>query len=96
MNEEYRRSDRYVYRSIAGEDILISLQRTTVSPMCVLTPSAVLLWERMLEWVDTKALAAALMARFEVSTEQANADVCEFLEQLAYMRAVESRERSAK
>jgi hypothetical protein len=95
MATEYRRGDRHVYRQIAGEHLLISLHRDTLAPMFALTPTAAALWERLASWQDREALVAHLLEEFDVTREQAGADVGDFLDQLAAISALHSREVAA-
>jgi len=92
MTIEYKRSDLYVHRRIGDENLLISLQRTNVSPMCELTPTAADVWASLSTWMTKDALAAMLSAKFDVDRSQAAADVEIFLHQLESMTALTTRE----
>jgi hypothetical protein len=95
MSTEYRRGERHVYRFVAGEHLLIALHRDAVAPMFAFTPTAAALWDRMAGWTTRAALVEALCARYDVTAEEAERDVEEFLRQLAEIDAVESREAAA-
>lgn len=92
MSTEYRRGDRHVYRNVAGEHLLIALHRDTVAPMFALTPTAAALWESLDTWTTQERLVHALRTRYDVSAEEAERDVEDYLRQLAEIGAVESRE----
>jgi hypothetical protein len=92
MATEYHRGDSHVYRSIAGESLLVALRREAVSPLFALTPTAVALWQRLATWATLETLAQSLVEAFEVSTDVAIADVRVFIEQLREIGAVQIRE----
>ncbi|MGI8496437.1 MAG: PqqD family protein [Gemmatimonadaceae bacterium] len=92
MRREHIRSDAYVYRHVGEEHLLIALRRDRVAPLLQLTATAAVLWERLGEWTPASELAGALVERFDVSPEVAEADVDEFLTQLASIDAIQSRE----
>lgn len=93
MTTQYLRSDDHVYRQIAGEDMLVALRRSAVSPLFELTASAVLLWQRLSAWCTADELTDALLAAFEVDRETAAADVEQFVEQLRSVGALQIREK---
>jgi hypothetical protein len=86
----HRRGDRHVYRNIAGEHLLIATRGDSEAPMFALTPSGALLWKRLADWTTQEQLVELVLEQYEVSAEQAAADVVDFLEQLRELRAVES------
>ncbi|GAC1658726.1 MAG: hypothetical protein NVS4B3_26340 [Gemmatimonadaceae bacterium] len=92
MSTEYRRSDRYVYRLTVGEHMLVALHSTSPDPLFALTPTAAVLWQELAHWRRSTDLAATLTGRFDVTLEEASADVAEFLEQLDSLSAVSTRE----
>jgi hypothetical protein len=92
MAIEYRHGELHVYRHVAGEHLLIALQRDTVAPMFAFTPTAASLWRRLDDWVTTDSLVGHLLDRFQVSREQAAADVADFLDQLRSIGALQTRE----
>jgi hypothetical protein len=88
---EYRRRDNYVYRLTVGEHLLVALHARRDEPLYALTPTGALLWERLAEWATVDQLSETLVSDYEVTDEAARADVCEFLEQLASLNALETR-----
>src|SRR5690349_13521405 len=88
---EYRRRDNYVYRLTVGEHLLVALHARSDEPLYALTPTGALLWERLAAWSTVEQLADALANDYEVSPDEARADVQEFLEQLGLLNAVEQR-----
>jgi hypothetical protein len=89
--DQYLRSDRHVYRYVAGEHLLIALHRDSDEPMFALTSSAAEIWQGLESWTTIEALVQRLTRRFAVSPEAAQADVQSFLEQLASIGAVQKR-----
>jgi hypothetical protein len=98
MNEmseaEYCRGERYVYREIGGEHLLIALHGDSPEPLFGLTPTGALLWARLETWSTKEELVNELVSRYEVSREQASKDVDDFLAQLEELRAVSFRGRT--
>jgi hypothetical protein len=97
MNEmseaEYCRGDRYVYREVGGEHLLIAMHGDSPEPLFGLTPTGAVLWTRLETWATKADLVEALASRYAVSREQASTDVDDFLAQLEELRAVSSRGR---
>lgn len=92
---QYKRSDRHVYRHVAGEHMLIAIHRDTVAPMFSLTPTAAAIWKAMADWATLAELADVLTTAFDVGPDQAAEDVGGFLEQLQQIGAVSAREVTA-
>jgi hypothetical protein len=86
----HRRGDRHVYRNIAGEHLLVAIRGDSDAPMFALTPSGALLWKRLADWTTQEQLVELVVEHYDVTAEQAGADVEEFLEQLRELRALES------
>jgi hypothetical protein len=85
LNSRDRRTGAFVTRAIAGETILVPVRRDVAQQESIYTmnDSAAAVWEGVSEGLDREALAERLVARFEVSPEEALADVGAFLEALA-------------
>lgn len=79
-----RVSDQFILRSIAGEHLLISTGEAAlkVGGLIALSESALLLYEKLKNSCEKTALVEALLAEYEVSAEEAAADVDAFLDQL--------------
>ena len=88
---EYRRRDNYVYRLTVGEHLLVALHARSDEPLYALTPTGALLWERLAQWATVDQLADALVREYDVSLDEARADVREFIDQLALLNAVDHR-----
>ena len=74
----------YVLRSVAGTWVVLPLGADTVNfgEMMTLNGSGAELWRVLEQGADKDALIAALLEAYEVSAEQAAADVDEFLGKL--------------
>lgn len=92
MMTEYLRSDRLVYRHIAGEHLLIDLRSKSEVPFFALTESAIPLWKALAEWTSVQRLAETLRDDYDIREDEAMADVQEFLEQLMSLGGVSTRE----
>ena len=75
----------YVLREIAGEYLLIpvELEDGSQSQMAVLNEVGAFLWELMKEPQTVDTMAKAITGEYEISREEAEADICEFLDHLA-------------
>jgi hypothetical protein len=92
MPTEFHRADHFVYRQIAGEDLLIALRRDAAAPIFAMTPTGAAIWDRLGEWTTLDALVSHVLAQFDVDRAVAERDVREFLEQLGTANALISRE----
>lgn len=92
---EYKHGERHVYRHVAGEHLLIAIHRDTVAPMFSLTATAATVWQELADWATTDAVVGRLVRDFEVTREEAAADVDQFLDQLRQIGALQAREGSA-
>ena len=75
----------YVLRDIAGEYLLIpvELEDGSQSQMAVLNEVGKFLWEKLQEEQTVDTMANAVTGEYEVSREEAEADICEFLDHLS-------------
>ena len=92
MTAEFRRGERFIYRHVAGEHLLVALHRDRSAPLFAFTPTAAAIWEHLVDWRTVSALADFLVEHFEVSREQATGDVNDFLEQLGSLGAIDTRD----
>lgn len=90
---EFRRGDRHVYRSVAGEHLLIAIHRDTSAPLFSLTPTAAVIWEALAEWMTTDGLVDRIVSDYDVERDQAKDDVVVLLAQLREIGALQIRER---
>ena len=80
-------SDQFVLRTIAGEHLLIPTGTAALSlnGLIALSESGLLLYEKLKDGCERADLIAALLAEYEVSAAEAEADTDAFLEQLRQM-----------
>lgn len=74
----------YVLRDIAGEYLLIpvELEDGSQSQMAILNEVGKFLWELLREEQTVDTMAKAITDAYEVSREEAEQDICEFLDNL--------------
>lgn len=75
----------YVLRDIAGEYLLIPVELAdgSQSQMAVLNDVGKFLWELLQGEQTVDTMAKAITEEYEVSREEAEADICEFLDHLS-------------
>lgn len=86
----YRRADDVIERRIAGETVLVPIVRGMaagaasgeVTQFYVLNEAGQALWELLAAPATAEAMAQHLTHTFEVTPEQARADVARFIDQL--------------
>ena len=88
----YTASPDYIHRKIAGKNVLVSIggNIANFNGYVQLNDTAAFLWAQLREPKTAGELAAALTAEFDVASEQAGADVREFLDTLAEAGMVRS------
>jgi hypothetical protein len=92
MTAEFKRGDRFVYRHIAGEHLLVALHHDRVAPLFTFSPTAASLWHELADWSSAERLTEHLVDQYDVSREDALRDVMNFLEQLSSLNALDTRE----
>lgn len=80
-----------ITREIAGETILVPVGAAAMKYNGLITLNEVgaFLWERLPGAADEAALTEAVLEEYEVSREEAAADVAEFIGQLRQLEIVE-------
>ena len=94
MTAEFKRGDRFVYRHIAGEHLLVALHQDRAAPLFTFSPTGASLWHQLADWSSAERLTAHLVDQYDVSRDDASRDVMDFLEQLSSLNALEKREVS--
>lgn len=94
VRERYRIKEGYCVRELCGEGLVIPISRDTINEnqMAVLNPIGMFLWNRLETGQTFGDLLAALLAEYDVSREEAAADITEFLSELdahQYLATVE-------
>ncbi len=75
---------QFVTREVAGDVLLVPVGKTSLdlNGMLTLNELGAELWKRIPEARDEEALADSIIEDYDVTPEQARADVHEFLEKL--------------
>ena len=75
---------QFVTREVAGDVLLVPVGKTSLdlNGMLTLNELGAELWKRIPEAKDEEALADSIIEDYDVTPEQARADVHEFLEKL--------------
>ncbi len=90
LETAYVRSERMVGRRIADEYVLVPLvgEGAEIDSLFNLSRVAAFIWEHLDGNASGAAVVAAVVERFLVPREQAEADYLEFVEQLASIDAI--------
>jgi hypothetical protein len=88
--EVYRRDDSFVSRRIEDEVILVPIRQNVADLESIFTLSEVgaHIWEQIDGLRTTSEILASLVGEFEVTEEEAEKDLKEFLEQLSVIGAI--------
>jgi hypothetical protein len=89
----YARRDGVVLREVAGEQILVPIRRNVADLKSIFALNGVgrCIWELLDGTRGMNAVLAGLVERFDVSPEEASADLHAFVERLAQAGLVERR-----
>jgi len=82
----------FLLRQVAGSWVVVPVGMASVdfNGMLTLNESGALLWKTLESGADREALVEALTSEYEVSAEQAGADVDEFIETLLQAGCLEA------
>ena len=91
MDKTFAKSEDFVQREIAGECILIPLQRqlTDVNSLFVLNETGAAFWRRLDGTTSLHAIAQDMCNEFEVSPEQVQQDLSPLIEDLMSIQAIQ-------
>ena len=81
-NKKYSIKQGYVVREIAGEFIAVPVDSSCGTNIVILNPVSKFLWEELREEKSFDELLDAMLKNYEVSKEEAEADLKDFLMQL--------------
>jgi hypothetical protein len=89
----YARREGIVLREVAGEQILVPIRRDVADLKAIFALNTVgrCIWELLDGTRGTDAVLAGLVERFDVSPEEASADLRAFVERLTQAGLVERR-----
>lgn len=81
-NKKYSIKQGYVVREIAGEFIAVPVDSSCGTNIVILNPVSKFLWEELREEKSFDELLDAILKNYEVSKEEAENDLKDFLMQL--------------
>ncbi len=81
-NKKYSIKQGYVVREIAGEFIAVPVDSSCGSNIIILNPVSKLLWDELKTEKSFDELLDAILKNYDVSKEEAETDLKEFLMQL--------------
>ena len=75
---------QFILREVVGENVLIPVGDTALqfNGIISLNPVAAVIWKRLQDGADRQQLLDAILEEFDVTPEQASADLDEFLQLL--------------
>lgn len=91
---KHRIREGYCVRELCGEGLVVPVSRDTISEnqMAVLSPVGMFLWKKLEKGQTFGDLMAAVLAEYDVSRDEAAADITQFLSELEayqYLATVE-------
>ena len=81
-NKKYSIKQGYVVREVAGEFIAVPIDSSCGTNIIILNPVSKLLWEELREEKTFDELLDAILKNYDVSKEEAEADLKDFILQL--------------
>ena len=90
LNQRYQRNENFVFRRIEDETILVPIKDNVgdMGSIYNLNEVGALVWELLDGQKTLRDIKDTVVAQFEVSTQEAQADICEFISQLETIDAV--------
>ena len=90
LNQRYQRNENFVFRRIENETILVPIKDNVgdMGSIYNLNEVGALVWELLDSQKTLRDIRDTVVAQFEVSTQEAQADICEFISQLETIDAV--------
>ena len=79
-NKKYSIKPGYVLREIAGEFMAIPVSAENTSDIVVLNPVSAILWEELQAEKTIDELADVVCSKFDISKDEASADIKEFVD----------------
>jgi hypothetical protein len=90
LNQRYQRNENFVFRRIEDETILVPIKDNVgdMGSIYNLNEVGALVWELLDGQKTLRDIRDTVVAQFEVSTQEAQADLGEFINQLETIDAV--------
>ncbi len=91
LNRHYQRNENFVFRQIENETILVPIRDNVgdMGSIYNLNPTGAFIWQQLDGEKPLDEIAMMLTRKFEVSSEQAQADLRDFINQLEEIDAVQ-------
>lgn len=96
--EQYRIKDGYCVRELCGEGLVIPVSRDTINKnqMAIISPIGMFLWNRLETGQTFGDLLTALLAEYDVSSEEAVKDIEDFLSELDAYQYLDNEKGNVK
>ena len=90
LQKKYKRNENFVYRKIQDETILVPIKDNVgdMESIYNLNEVAAFIWEQLDGEKTLLDIRNMIVEEFEVSPEQAQADLCDFVSQLKEVNAM--------
>jgi len=90
LNRIYKKSDAIVFRKIADEYILVPIRKNVgdLESIYTLNETGACIWELVDGKTKISEIKERLIEEFEVTPEEAEKDIVEYLQQLKEIKAV--------
>ena len=92
LNQRYQRDENFVFRQIEGETILVPIKDNVgdMGSIYNLNPTGAFIWQQLNGTKPLDEIAMMLTREFDVSAEQAQADLRDFINQLEEIDALKA------
>ncbi|MFQ6082425.1 MAG: PqqD family protein [Candidatus Aminicenantia bacterium] len=90
LEKVYKKSDSIVFRKIAGEFILVPIRQNIgdLESIYTLSEVAARIWELIDGKMKVREIKERIIGEFEVTPEEAEKDIAEYLQQLEEIKAI--------
>ena len=90
LNQRYQRNKNFIFRRIEDETILVPIKDNVgdMGSIYNLNEVGALVWELLDGQKTLRDIRDTVVAQFEVSPQEAQADICEFINQMETIDAV--------
>jgi hypothetical protein len=91
LEKIYRRNENFVFRQIEGETVLVPIRGNVGDLDCIysLNPVGALVWEHLDGSQDLKEIQKRITREYDVSDDEAEADLLAFIEEMKSISALE-------
>ena len=92
LDQRYRRDENFVFRQIDSETILVPIKDNVgdMGSIYNLNATGAFIWQQLDGSQPLRAIADAVAQEFDVSVEQAQSDLQDFIDQLEAIEAVKT------